>query len=101
MDLRLAPTALGCWGAALVTLYLGWRGGLTLICLACAAAAVTAHQRPGLRWVGVAAANLAEVIAKGEERERYEAELRDRISAGATTFELGALEERARRVGIL
>ncbi len=55
LDLRLAPTALGCWAAALATLHLGWRAGLALIGLALAMAAVVARVRPRLRWVALAA----------------------------------------------
>jgi competence protein ComEC len=54
VDLRLAPTALGCWAAALTTLHLGWRAGLGLLGLALVAAGVVSRARPGWRWVALA-----------------------------------------------
>ena len=54
MDLRLAPTALGCWAAALTTLHLGWRAGLALLGLALMAAGVVSRVRPGWRWIALA-----------------------------------------------
>ncbi|GIH03121.1 competence protein ComEC [Rhizocola hellebori] len=54
MDLRLAPTALGCWAAALTTLHLGWRAGLGLLGLALLAAGMVSRIRPGWRWIALA-----------------------------------------------
>ncbi len=72
MDLRLAPLALGCWGAALATLHTGWRAGFALAGLALLAggavllagsAGITGRDgAPALtglwrwRWIVVAAA---------------------------------------------
>lgn len=51
--------------------------------------------------VCVIADNLADVIRKAEERESRENGVREQLAKGGSTFALGQLEERARRLGII
>lgn len=55
MDLRLAPTALGCWAAALTVLHTGQRVGMLLCATALLAGALTAKMSRRWRWIALAA----------------------------------------------